>query len=341
MTEFLAIALLFARPSPAPGADALWSRGLRAEAIAAARAELGASPEPGAWTRIVGWQLAVHRYESALADAVRCGRPCDRQRGEALYNLGDYARAVELLDERDPTELLWKIDALEALSRFAESDAVLARARATVSNGDPRLLAAQGRSHARNGDVAAAAQSFRTALTIDPHDGEALFGLGRALVQSGRRAEGLSVLERHRRITPLLDAVEFARRGVDLAPAHAPNWTSLADAERELGRGDRARAAYARAAELATQAGEIVANALRWARLLADDEGDAQGAVDLLARTAERAPDARLHVRAGDVLAAARRPAEAVAAYERALALRPQDAEIARRIETVRGKVAR
>ncbi len=342
MLIFLAFALRLAAQEPAPSATELWSRGLRLEAIAAARAELGEAPAAEALGRLVAWQLAVHRYEAALADAARCGAPCDRQRAEALYHLGEYARAVEILDERDPLAVLWKIDALEALSRFAESDAVLARARAgsAVSAQDPRLLGAVGRSAARNGDLAAAAQAFRAALAADPFDGEALFGLGRALVQAGQREEGLRVLERHRRLSPLLDAVDFARRGVDLAPAHAPNWTALGDAERALGRGERAESAYRRASELA-QGAELVANALRWARLLSEDRGDAQAAVDLLQDTARREPDARLHVRAGDVLLAARRTPEAIAAYERARALRPQDAEIAKRIEAARSGGAR
>lgn len=337
MLDFLAFLPLFAVQDRGLSALDLWSRGLRLEAIAAARTEIGVSPAPEILGRLVAWQLTVHRYEAALADAVRCGTPCDRQRAEAHYHLGQYASAVELLDERDPLSVLWKIDALEALSRFEESDAVLQRARrqAIVSAEDPRLLGALGRSAARRGDMTAAAQAFRTAVAADSFDGEALFGLGRALVQSGQREEGLRELERHRRLVPLLDAVEHARRGIDLAPMHAPNWTALGDAERALPRGDRAESAYRRAAELA-RGEELAANALRWARLLQEDKGDVQAAVDLLARTARRVPDPRLYVRAGDVLLGARRPGEAIAYFEQGLALRPRDAEIAKRLEAAR-----
>lgn len=335
MLHFLAF-LLAPQAPPTPAAE-LWTRGSRVEAIAAARAEVEARPTAEGWSRLVAWQLAVHLDQAALADAVRCGAPCDRQRAEALYHLGQYAAAVELLDERDPMAALWKIDALEALSRFEESDAVLARAKASggVPSDDARLLGAEGRSAARRGDHAGAATAFRAALAADPFDGESLFGLGRALVQAGEREEGLHVLERHRLLVPLLDAVDFARRGVDLAPAHAPNWTALGDAERALPRLERAEAAYRRAAECA-RGDELVANALRWARLYADDRGDAQAAVDLLVRTARHAPDARLHVRAGDVLLASRRPREAVAQYEQAQLLRPKDGEIAKRLSAAR-----
>jgi len=84
-----------------------------------------------------------------------------------------------------------------------------------------------------------------------------------------------------------------------------------------------------------------VPNALRWARLLAEDRGDTQAAVDLLVRTARRAQDARLHVRAGDVLLEARRASDALVQFEAARALRPSDARIAERIAAARAAGAR
>ncbi len=316
-------------------AQELWAGGLRAEAIERLREEIASGADADARRRLVVWQLGVHRYQAALADARDCGSACDALRAEALYHLGEYARAVELLSERDPLQVLWKVDALEALSRFADSDAALARARALVGEDDPRVLGAEGRRLARGGRFEEAAARFRAAVARDPVDGEALFGLGRALVQAGRREEGLAVLQRHRDLVPLLDAFEFARRGVDLAPAHGPNWTALADAERGLGRLDRAEQAYRRAAELCSGE-DRVPNALRWARLMAQDRGDVQAAVDLLLRTAAATRDVRLHVRAGDLLLSARRAGEAAAQYERALALRPDDAEIQERLARAR-----
>ncbi len=335
MLQFFVFAHLAAFQAPATSAQDLWARGQRAEAIASLRSHLGAEPAPEARTRLVAWQIAVHRYQAALADAQACGAPCDALRGEALYHLGEYARAVDLLSEREALQVLWKVDALEALSRFVESDAVLARAKELVGSDDPRVLGAEGRRLAREGQYSAAAEAFRAAVQRDACDGEALFGLGRALVQAGQREAGLAVLARHRALVPKLDAWDAARRGLDLAPAHAANWTALGDAERALGRLDRAESAYRRAAELG--AGEaLVSNALRWARLLAEDRGDAQAAVDLLTRTSRLVADARLLVRAGDVLLAAKRAGEAVAAYEKALALRPGDGEIAQRLATAR-----
>jgi len=331
-------ALVLGDPAPSSAVD-LWARGARLEAIDAARKEVEQDPRPETWNRLVTWQLAVHRHRGALADAERCGAPCNAERAEALYRLGEYERAVPLLAERDPLACLWKIDALEALGRFAESDAVLDRARARVAL-DAQFLGAEGRRAARNGDFAAAERAFRAALDVDAFDGEARFGLGRALVGLGRKEEGLAALAEHRRLLPLLDGVEFARQSLDLGPVHAPNWTALGDAERALPRLDRAEAAYRRAAELGRPE-ELTANALRWSRLLLEDRGDVQAAVDLLVRTARETPDARLLVRAGDVLLAAQRPGEAVARFTEALALRPKDAEIAKRLAAARAGASR
>jgi len=331
-------ALVLGDPAQTSAVD-LWAKGARLEAIDAARKDVERDPRPETWTRLVGWQLAVHRHRAALADAERCGAPCDDRRAEALYHLGEYERAVPLLDERDPTACLWKIDALEALGRFAESDAVLDRARAHAIV-DARFSGAEGRRHARNGDFAAAERAFRAALDVDPYDGEARFGLGRALVALGKKDEGLAAMAEHRRLLPLLDGVEFARRGVDLGPVHAPNWTALGDAERALGRGDRSDAAYRRAAELGRPE-ELTANALRWSRLYAEDRGDVQAAVDLLVRTSNRHPDARLLVRAGDLLLGARRASDAVTRFVEAQALRPNDDAIAKRLAAARAAEAR
>ena len=339
MRILLVFATLFQGDPPPSSALDLWARGARLEAIDAARKAVEADPRPEAWIRLVAWQLAVHRHRGALADAERCGAPCTDQRAEAHYRLGEYERAVPLLDERDPLACLWKIDALEALGRFDDSDAVLDRARAQAAP-DTRFLGAVGRRAARRGEFAAAERAFRAALAVDAFDGEARFGLGRALVALGKQAEGLAALTEHRRLLPLLDGVEFARQSLDLAPAHAPNWTALGDAERALPRIDRAEAAYRRAAELGRPL-ELAANALRWSRLLAEDRGDVQAAVDLLVRTSRSSPDARLLVRAGDLLLAARRATEAAVIFAEASALRPQDAEITKRLAAARAAESR
>jgi tetratricopeptide (TPR) repeat protein len=318
----------------------LWAAGRRIEAIERLHAEIAASKnarESAPLVRVTAWELEVHRYKEALADALVCGAPCDLARAEALYRLGDYALAVTLLSSTDPDQVLMKIDALEALERFDESDAVLAAAQKIVSSEDPRFQACDGRRLARLGQPAAAIAAFRRAVARDPLYAEALFGLGRALVVNGERDEGLKVLQRHRELLPLLDQLEFARRAVDLAPAHAPNWTAVADAQRALGRLDLAQAAYERAAALATSE-QVVPNALRFARLLSDDRQDAKAAITMLERAHERVKDARLLVRAGDIARNAGQNELAIALYERALVDKPKDAEIQKRLDAAREK---
>lgn len=325
---------------PAKTAMELWTAGQRLEAIERLHAEIRAAKPPlgtPLLVRAVGWQLEVHRYKEALADSIACGAPCDLARAEALYRLGEYAQAVTLLSSTDLDQLLMKIDALEALERFDESDAVLASAQKLLKTDDPRFLACDGRRHARRGEHAEAIAAFRRALALDPLYGEALFGLGRALVAHGDRDEGLKVLARHRELLPLLDQLDFARRAVDLAPAHAPNWTAVGDAERALGRIDAAQAAYEKGAALATNE-QLVPNALRYARLLSDDRKDAKAAITMLERANERVNDVRLVVRAGDVARDADMRDLSITLYERALVLKPKDVEIQRRLDVARGK---
>jgi tetratricopeptide (TPR) repeat protein len=320
-----------------PDARALWQKGAREEAIAERVKEV-ATPGAKAELRLelAGWELAVHRPAAALEHLAPLGKEADLLRGEAHYALAHYAEAVPLLGEATPEHLLMKIDALEALGQVSESDAVLLRAIALPGPGDARLWSAEGRRLARIGNTSKAAEAFRKALALDDCSAEAWFGLGRALVAADRQEEGLAALERHRKLTPLLDQWDFARRAVDLAPLHAPNLAGLADAERALGRLARAEELYARAAELAEGPEQLVPIALRQARFLAEDRKDAAGAIARLVKAAERTPDARLLVRAGDLALETKDAARAVELYERAQKLRPQDAEIAKRLAKAR-----
>ncbi len=314
----------------------LWNAGARTEAIDALAAEVERRPDDPALRRdLVQYEVAVHRYVAALEHMKSLGDEVRALRALALFRVGDYTNTLTYLEKDDIGEALMRIDALEALGRFTECDAELKEARAGKMRDDARVLACEGRRLMRVSQPADAALAFRLAVEADPWNGETLFGLGRALVASGARAEGLAVLQRHRELLPRLDRLEFARRSIDLAPTHAPNHTALADAERELGRLERAENAYRTAAQLA-KCPELVPNALRHARLFAEDRNDPEKAIELLVTTAERCPDARLYVRAGDLQHGLSRPKEALALYTRALALRPEDPKIRQKIERVK-----
>lgn len=317
--------------------QALWQQGRRAEAIdAQARAVAERPTDVAARRLLVEWEIAVHHYERALEIALPLPADADPLRGRALYALARYAEALPLLSDANVDDALRKIDALEALGKFAESDAALERARTSASAQDPRMRVCDGRRLLRLGRSQEATRAFEEALAADRWNREARYGLGRALIAAGERERGLAVLAEHRKLVPLLDQVDFARQGLDLAPMHAPNWAALGDAERALGRADRALEAYARAVALAAACADLVPACLRQARMLDEDRRDADGAVRALAEAAARCPDARLFVRAGDVLRRTGRKSEAAEQYSRAARLRPGDVEIARRLESVK-----
>jgi tetratricopeptide (TPR) repeat protein len=334
--------LLALAPRPQePDPEALWQAGRRVEALQAMQASLERTPRDDALRReLAGRQLTVHWYEAALETLAPLGGEVERQRGLALYRLGRWEQALEHLPANDPASALMRLETLEALGRLDEAEALLGPARDLLGPDDPRLLDFEGRSLARRDRHAEAVSAFRRALDLDPVDGAALHGLGRSLIALGERQEGLAVLERQRRLTPLLDQLDFAQRSVDLAPLHAPNLAALGDAERALGRSERALQLYQRAQELA-QGEDVVPIALRLARALAEDSHDPDAAVLTLERAAARVPDARLYVRAGDVLMAAQRPLEAVQRFLKAQELRPTDPAIAGRIEQARAAYKR
>jgi len=319
-------------PSPAE----LWDAGQRVEAVASLERELSARPVDLEHRRqLVEWELAIHRYEAALEHMRGLGPEVEALRGLALFRSSRFEEALEHLDSGQAGQLLMVIDALWALGRIERLDRAIDDARRLIGEHDARVQTLLGRRHVRNGRFDEAVACFRAALAIEPHDPASLFGLGQSLLRLDRREEGLRFLEQHRRITPLLDRLDFCLRSLDLNPVSAHNHAAVGDAERALGHFERAEAAYRTAARLA-DAEEIVPIALRYARLLDEDLGNLPGALEVLRSAGRRVDDARVHVRAGDLLLASGQAAAALAAFEQARELRPGDALIARRIEAAR-----
>ncbi len=313
--------------------EALWNAGRRVEALEALARRLEAAPQdPAVRLELAQRQIAVQRYAAALETLAPLGAEADPARGMALYFLARYEEALPKLRADDPQQIVLRIESQLALGREDEAEAELDRAAHMLGAQDPRVASYRARSLAAHGRFAEAILLFRSVLAADPWNAAAMFGLGRALIAVGQRDEGLSVLERHRALVPLLDQLDFAQRNLDLAPVHAPNLALLGDAERALGRLDRAQAAYERALALA-QGDELVPIALRHARLLAEDRSELDQAVAALEAAALRRPDARLFVRAGDLLHAAGRSVEGIQRYYQARELRPEDPAIAQRIQ--------
>ena len=322
-----------------PEAEQLWASGERLVAIERMSAELQQRPgDELLRLSLVERELLTARFEAALAHSE--GLPVERRglRGRALYFLTRYAEALEFLGEEDPDELLMRAEALRSLGRLEEVDALLPRLREVLGPERIEVRLLEARGLLRRGDRERAVELLRGVVQEAPLEAEALFSLGRALLRSGKRDQGLALLERHRELVPLLDKLDFARRGVALSPRGGPNQAALGDAWVALAGLDRARAtgearvAYGRALEPAREA-ELAPIALRVARFRRDLERDSAGAVTLLEEVLARREDVRLLVRLSDYLVEAGRPAEALVHLRRARDLRPGDLAIQRRIE--------
>jgi tetratricopeptide (TPR) repeat protein len=314
---------------------AAWDDGRRLEAVEALT--VAASSDPTLLPVLVRRLMDVHQYEAALEHALAAGEATRSDAGVCLVLLGRHEEALPLLDPADPLATLMRVDALEMLGLVDEAQAAADEAVAVVGADHPELLAIRGRLLAAQDRDAEAILAFRASLAADPLRTSALFGLGRALLRTGATDEGRAVLAEHRRLLPLIDAHDAAERAVDLSPRHAPNHALLGDAERALGRLAEARRAYERAGLLATD-DDRAPVALRHARLLADDLHDTEAAVALLDDLARKVQDARLPVRAGDLLARVGRNQEAALRYALALTWRPTDAQIQARLDLVRSR---
>lgn len=293
---------------------------------------------------LVKLEMRIGRYAAALEHAEPLGEVFNAMRGKALYLLGRYDEALVFLESDDAGSILFRHEALRALARFEEASQALEQAARLLGKDNVEVCVRRGQALARENKFDLAVQQFRSALERDPLCAAAVFGLGRALIPLGKQTEGLTLLEQHRSMTPLLDDLDFARRNLELDLSHAPNHAAVGDAIRALIPFDAAllsesRTAYARATELATGL-EITPIALRYARLLEEElQEPAQAARVLEAAFAAR-KSARLAVRAGDIWMRASMPAEALVQFTLAQELRPKDAVIAERMEAARDAVA-
>jgi tetratricopeptide (TPR) repeat protein len=326
---------LFASQAPAE----LWRQGERARAVEAQRSALKGEEDPVARKQLVEWALTIHQYRAALEDSRQLGEAGRSLRGRAHYFLGEYEEALRLLDEGDKSACMMRIESLRALGR--DWGAALKSAALLVGAEDARLTTLFGALALERGEHASAIQSFERAVKLSPLDAEAVFGLGRAFLASGERERGLALLKLHRELTPLLDALDFAQRGLDLAPNHAPNHAALGDAWRDLVAADRgaygrSEGSYLKAVSLMA-ASERAPVYLRHARLIDEHGAGALAAAKMLSAATANSEDARLFVRAADYYMEVGVNSEAVSLLQRALKLRPGDQAVIRRLQRARG----
>lgn len=233
-------------------------------------------------------RLAAQRAHYADAEALF---------GKAIAQLPDSAvlhaeAGAWRLSARDPRGALSHLERAEALAP-----------------GDARVSLQLGLAHSRLGELDAAVRFLKQALERRPSYGSARAALGSVLRKQGKHAEAVTVLE------------EAVKSGSNEERARA--LVSLGAAYLAVKRRDDADRCFTRAVEYAPAQAEVRLGIAR-ALLASGKEEDRRRALELLARTAELAPDlpqvfaalGRAREKVGDVSGAEE-------AYERALRLEP------------------
>jgi tetratricopeptide (TPR) repeat protein len=330
-----------AQPSALERARSLWQLGEREPAVELLTAALGPRGEPReALRQLADWCYQIHRLEQSLAALERLAEDPDRLRGRVLVRLHRYEEALAILTRASAAEVLARLEAQEALGLFQEWETELPAAADLLGADHPEVQRRRGRLALDAGRLDEAIACFSQTLVREPSNAPALFGLGQALVRSGREQEGLAKLAEHRRLVPLLDELEFAQRSLDLAPRHGPNWANLGDVQRRMGQPALALEAYTQALNRSTGA-ERVPIVLRAARTEEEDLRRPDLAQQRLELEIASLADQRLLVRASDVALRRGDLSSAEKHLQAALAQRPLEPALLQRqaaLEQARSK---
>lgn len=241
------------------------------------------------------------------------------RRGLCLQRLGRHRDAVEALDR----VLDHDKDHVNARRIKAESLAALGNRREAVSEMDVaigtdpknvRLWLFKASLHQQGGEAEAARRCLAKALEVDPKNGEALEARAQLLLSRGHAQEAIGDLE------------ALTRSHAD----HADGWLLLAEALEAVGRLDEARAALARGLEQRPKD----PTALRQAAALERRAGNPSAAAGHLEHAVEVEPrDVPLIVELGETYQEGGEGVKALAAFETALRLAPDDREVAGRVK--------
>ena len=215
--------------------------------------------------------------------------------------------------------------AATAANAAASPSAAAAQTRATNEHEPSAVVTSMDLSRGglaayATGDVSGSIEQFTAAAEADPSNAQALNNLGQALVRAGRAREAI----------PHFDRAVAAEGSV---------WTyhfNRARAYAELREWGSAVAGYREASRLFP---EDYATAFNLARAL-QANGDLNGAIEEYGRAINLAPgEAEFPLALASTLEAARRPADAVRAYERFLELQdsgPTAEKVRERIEALK-----
>jgi len=296
-----------------------WLEGGRGEeALGAARAGIAeAGPDPRlrfaegiALQELRRWADSVEPLSSVRQDAGEIFLPARVALADALSRTGRHADAEQAL--RAPLAqhpghariVTMRATVLDRAGRSREAVALLRRAVAEREPGAPdlpTLNAALGESLVRAGLAGEAIATLRKALESRPGDETLLYALGSVYERSGRPEAAIAQMR--------------ALLAVNPDHSEAMNFVgyTLADRGERL---DEAERLVRRALELEPRAGHVL-DSLGWVLYR---RGDFGRAIEALERAeALSGPDSTILEHLGDAYRAASRPADAAAAYGRAL----------------------
>ncbi len=225
------------------------------------------------------------RNEEAIEPLENARRAAKRPNASVLYELGTalgklerWREAEEFLrqaTELAPAEALFRLQLGWAYYSMLEGEKARTEFERVIASA-PSAMAYfyLGLTDIGLGESEAAVEALRAAVRMDPGLAEARVALGKVLARAGRDEEAEPVLLRALELPGIHAEAHFQlgliaiRRGeldsalrsfeaaVDSDPGHLQAWYNRALALERLGRGDEARAAWARVAELRASGAE-------------------------------------------------------------------------------------
>ena len=167
--------------------------------------------------------------------------------GNAAAAVGTLEKALAI-DAGDPEVKLELGRQLSNLGRFEEAEALLLGA--AESGGAAAAYTELGTLYRRQGRTEAAADAFRTALSLDPNEVAAMVNLGQTLIAQGKAEQGQALLKKHSERVTLIDQLDLYHRSSLLEGVTATNFLRLAELQIRLGKDAEAVRSYSRALEL-------------------------------------------------------------------------------------------
>lgn len=196
------------------------------------------------WAQLGMAQLMLERNAEATASFEKATELSPGV-GEYLGRLGDLYRDAGRIDDAvakyqrilevtppGPGQVFADLRLAEARLDQSQLDAAKAHADAAMALApeNPDVLLVSARVREKLGDVPLAKEQYRKALAKDPLLFDAIYRLALLLARSTdavEQEEGKRLLARHKKVEPLLQDLNRAKRELDMAPRSAPLLTRM------------------------------------------------------------------------------------------------------------------